>query len=148
MRLVLIQPDWYQGESTDILLYHQCLENKKTFICIFSTSNWLLSYIGLYLALCQSKFTPDSSIHYCSSNLVLIEINRAKSLQNGNGNPAIPDWRSRRKLGDHGEHGKDWKHQPDELRHSIYVSKEYIRDSKHSICQPDDTKHSFLQHLS
>ena len=44
------------------------------------------------------------------------------------------------KRGEHGEHGKDGKHQPDDLEHSIY-------DSKHSIRQPNDSKHSILQHL-
>ena len=39
---------------------------------------------------------------------------------------------------EHREHGKDGKHQPDE--HSF-------SDSKHSFCQPDDSKHSFLRHL-
>ena len=55
----------------------------------------------------------------------------------------IPDGRTWRKLGDHGEygeHGKDGKHQPDDLEHSIY-------DSKHFIRQPHDSKHSILQHL-
>ena len=40
----------------------------------------------------------------------------------------------------HGEHVKDGKHQPDDLEHSIY-------DSKHFIRQPHDSKHSILQHL-
>ena len=56
-------------------------------------------------------------------------------------NPAILDWRTWRKFGEHGKHGKDGKHQPCELKHSIH-------DSKHSFCQPDDSKHSFLHHLS
>ena len=39
---------------------------------------------------------------------------------------AIPDGRTWSKLGQHGEHGKDGKHQPQDLKHSIY-------DSKHSF---------------
>ena len=39
-----------------------------------------------------------------------------------------------------GEHGKDGKHQPQDLKHSIY-------DSKHSFCHPDDSKHSILRHM-
>ena len=57
-------------------------------------------------------------------------------------NPAIPDWRTWRKFGAHGEHGKDGKHQPEELKRSVLI-RNTIRDSKHSICQPDDSKHSF-----
>ena len=44
------------------------------------------------------------------------------------------------KHGKRGEYGKDGKHQPDDLEHSIY-------DSKHFIRQPHDSKHSILQHL-
>ena len=44
-------------------------------------------------------------------------------------NPAIVDWRLLRKFRGHGKEGK---HQPDELKHSIYDSKSCIRDSKHS----------------
>ena len=58
--------------------------------------------------------------------------------------PSIPDGRTWTKLGDHGEHGKDGKHQTDDLKHSIYDSKHTFCDSKHSICQVDDLKtHSF-----
>ena len=61
----------------------------------------------------------------------------------------IPDGRTWSKLGEHeehgghrehGEHGKDGKHQPDDMKHSI-------SESKHSYCQPNDSKHSGLQHL-
>ena len=61
----------------------------------------------------------------------------------------IPDGRTLSKLGEHeehgghrehGEHGKDGKHQPDDL-------KQLIPDSKHSYCQPNDSKHSSLQYL-
>ena len=46
--------------------------------------------------------------------------------------PAIPDGRTWSKLGEHGEHGEHGKHG---------------KDSKCSICQPDDSKHSLIQHL-
>ena len=52
--------------------------------------------------------------------------------------PAIPDGRTWSKLGEHeeqrerGEHGKDGKHQPDDIKHSFYYSKHSICDSKHS----------------
>ena len=49
--------------------------------------------------------------------------------------------------GEHWEHGQDEKHQFDNLKHSIYDSKHSIRGSKHSFCQPDDSKHSLLQHF-
>ena len=38
---------------------------------------------------------------------------------------------------EHGEHGKDGKHQPCGLKNSFYDSKHCIGDSKHSICQPN-----------
>ena len=59
--------------------------------------------------------------------------------------PAVQDGRTWSNLGEHGGHGergehwqrgKDGKHQPDYLKHS-----------KCSICQPDDSKHPILQHL-
>ena len=62
-------------------------------------------------------------------------------------NPAIPDGKTWSKFGEHGEHGKDGKHQPDDLKQSIYYSKHPICDSKHSICQQDDSKHSSLRNL-
>ena len=64
-----------------------------------------------------------------------------------------PDGRTWSKLGEHGEHGeygkhgKDGKHQPDDLKQSIYYSKHPICDSKHSICQQDDSKHTSLRNL-
>ena len=60
--------------------------------------------------------------------------------------PAILDVRTWSKLGKHGErreHGKERKHQPDILKHSIYDLKHSIHDSKHCFCQPDYSKHSF-----
>ena len=41
-------------------------------------------------------------------------------------------------FGGHGEHGKDGKPQPNDLKHLIYDPKHSLYDSKHSICQPDD----------
>ena len=40
-----------------------------------------------------------------------------------------------------GEHGKDGKHQPDDLKRFIYDSKCSICDSKHFFWQPDASKH-------
>ena len=48
---------------------------------------------------------------------------------------------ARARVGNHEEHGKDGKHQPDDSNHS------FIHDSKHSFCQPDDSKHLSLSHL-
>ena len=48
---------------------------------------------------------------------------------------------------EHGEQGKDGKHQPDDLKNLIHVSKHSISESKHSYCQPNDSKHSSLQYL-
>ena len=68
----------------------------------------------------------------------------------------IPDGRTWSKLGEHeehgghrehGEHGKDGKHQPDDLKQLIPDSKHSISESKHSYCQPNDSKHSSLQYL-
>ena len=68
----------------------------------------------------------------------------------------IPDGRTLSKLGEHeehgghrehGEHGKDGKHQPDDLKQLIPDSKHSIFESKHSYCQPKDSKHSSLQYL-
>ena len=47
-----------------------------------------------------------------------------------------------------GEHGQEGKHQFDNLKYSIYDSKHSIRGSKHSFCQPDDSKHSFTAFLA
>ena len=58
--------------------------------------------------------------------------------------PAIPDGGIRRKFGEHGGHGKDSKLQPDDLKHSICDLKQSFADSKRSICQPDNSKHSIL----
>ena len=44
--------------------------------------------------------------------------------------------------GEYEEQGKDAKHQPDDLRHSLCDSKQSKYDTKHSICQPDDSKPS------
>ena len=43
-----------------------------------------------------------------------------------------------------GQNGKDGKHQSDDLKHFIYVSKSKhsFCDSKRPICQPNDSKHS------
>ena len=41
-------------------------------------------------------------------------------------NPTFPDGEIGGKFGEHGEHGQDGKHQPGDLKYSIY-------DSKHSI---------------
>ena len=50
--------------------------------------------------------------------------------------------------GKHGEHGKDGKQRPDGLKTLyIYDLKHPICDSKYCICQPDDSKHSILQHV-
>ena len=47
-----------------------------------------------------------------------------------------------------GKHGKDGKHQPDDIKHFINDSKHYIHDSKYSICQEDGSKTIFtLRHL-
>ena len=48
---------------------------------------------------------------------------------------------------EHGEHGKVGKHQPDDLKQLIPDSKHSIFESKHSYCQPKDSKHSSLQYL-
>ena len=67
--------------------------------------------------------------------------------------PAILDGRTWSKLGEHrehgehGGHGKDGKHQPDDLRYSIYDSKHSIYDSRHAFCQPDPSKHANIRHL-
>ena len=59
----------------------------------------------------------------------------------------IPDGRTWSKLGEHEEHGGHREHQPDDLKNLIHVSKHTISESKHSYCQPNDSKHSSLQHL-
>ena len=46
---------------------------------------------------------------------------------------------------EHGEHRKDGKCQPDDLKHSNYDSKHSICASVHSFCQPDNSKHYILQ---
>ena len=47
-----------------------------------------------------------------------------------------------------GKHGKDGKHQPDDIKHFINDSKHYIHDSKYSICQEDGSKAIFTcRHL-
>ena len=47
-----------------------------------------------------------------------------------------------------GKHGKDGKHQPDDIKHFINDSKHYNHDSKYSICQEDGSKTIFtLRHL-
>ena len=57
-----------------------------------------------------------------------------------------PEWGNMEKLGEHGEvrergeHEKDGKHQPDDLKYSIYDSKNSICDSKYSFWQLDDSK--------
>ena len=57
-----------------------------------------------------------------------------KSYDQGSTNCSIlPFWMGAN--GEQGEHEKGGKYQPDDLKHSIC-------DSKHSICQPDDSKHS------
>ena len=64
-----------------------------------------------------------------------------------------PEWGNMEKLGEHGEvrergeHEKDGKHQPDDLKYSIYDSKHSICDSKYSFWQLDDSKNSFWQNL-
>ena len=42
---------------------------------------------------------------------------------------------------------KDGKHQPDNLKHSLYYSKHSICDSKNSICQQDDLENLILGQL-
>ena len=56
--------------------------------------------------------------------------------------PAIPDEGTWSMLGEHGESGEHGEHgKQDDLKHSN-------RDSKRPNCQPDDSKHSILWHLS
>ena len=92
---------------------------------------------------CGSPPTTTSAMILCSSvgaNAALHFLQIVESC-----NPGLEDmekvWRTWRKFWEHREHGKDEKHQPCELKHSIL-------DLKHSFCQPDGWKHSFLQHLS
>ena len=47
--------------------------------------------------------------------------------------------------GEQGEHEKGGKYQPDDLKHSICDLKQSFADSKRSICQPDDSKHSIIR---
>jgi len=42
---------------------------------------------------------------------------------------------------------KDGKHQPDNLKQSLYYSKHSICDSKNSICQQDDLENLILGQL-
>ena len=44
-----------------------------------------------------------------------------------------------REHGEYEEHGKDVKHQPDDLKHSTNNSKHFICDSKHLFWQSDDS---------
>ena len=86
----------------------------------------------------SSTIISSAPINFC---LFLLHECRSPflSLVQGSTNCSIlPSWMGEH--GEHVEHGKDEKHQPDNLKH-------YICDSKHPICPPDDSNHSISWHL-